>query len=145
MKRILFVCTGNTCRSPMAEGILKKIAKDDEYIIESAGIMALDGESACNDAILSCKEIDIDISNHKSKSISKVKNLEEVDLFIVMSESHADILKKLSVPENKIVVLGGGIPDPYLKGIAEYRRTRDKIKAELINLYGKMRDGLVDN
>ena len=107
--------------------------------------MALDGESACNDAILSCKEIDIDISNHKSKSISKVKNLEKVDLFIVMSESHADILKKLNVPENKIVVLGGGIPDPYLKGIAEYRRTRDKIKAELVNLYGKMRDGLIDN
>ena len=33
----------------------------------------------------------------------------------------------------------------YLKGIAEYRRTRDKIKAELVNLYGKMRDGLIDN
>ena len=145
MKRILFVCTGNTCRSPMAEGIFKKITEPDEYIIESAGIMALGGESACNDAITACKELDIDISNHKSRSIAKAGNLGEIDLFVVMSDSHSDILERLNVPKSKIIVLGGGVPDPYLRGIDEYRRTRDKIKDELVNLYSKIRDDLVDS
>ena len=71
MKRILFICTGNTCRSPMAEGIFKKISNSNKYTAESAGLMVSNASSASNDAINVCQEIGIDISKHKSKSITE--------------------------------------------------------------------------
>ena len=68
-KRVLFLCTGNSCRSQMAEGILRKLA-GDIYEISSAGTKP----STVNPlAIKSMKEIGIDISNHRSKSVDEFK------------------------------------------------------------------------
>ena len=97
LKRILFVCTGNTCRSPMAEGIFKKITKPNEYIIESAGLMTSNGNEASQNAIEVCKEIGVDISAHKSKPITEIDNINQVDLFVAMTDSHAQVLKKLNI------------------------------------------------
>ena len=128
----------------MAEGIFKKITKPNEYIIESAGLMALSGERASSNAIEACKEIDVDISTHKSKPITEIDNIDQVDLFVTMTYSHAQVLKKLNISEDKIIILGEGIPDPYMMDINEYRKTRDKIREALNDLYKKIRVDKID-
>lgn len=112
--KILFVCTGNTCRSPMAQGIMQaklneRGIKDIE--VESAGVATLGGDAVSPNAVEAVKKYNADISNHRSRQISKYL-LDESDLIIGMTQSHIDALKPY-VNENKLRVLGDGIPDPY--------------------------------
>lgn len=124
--KILFVCTGNTCRSPMAEGIFKSLTSD--IFTESAGTAGLDGEPASNNAVLACGEIGIDISSHKSRMINETI-IDEADLLVAMNGSHMDFLLKLEVNPEKVVLLGEGIPDPYMGDLSVYRSCRDAVKA----------------
>lgn len=85
---ILFVCTGNTCRSPMAEALLK--SRTDEYQVESAGIYAGEGERANKHTIAVLKEKNIPIV-HKSQGITEQK-LHWADLILTMTTSHKQSL-----------------------------------------------------
>ena len=94
---IIFVCTGNTCRSCMAEGIFRAVAsveeKESDFRAISRGLHALDGDSASEHSINALKNLwDIDISLHKSKML----NFQEVlqgDLLLTMTRAHRDIIK----------------------------------------------------
>ncbi len=122
MKKIVFVCTGNTCRSPMAEGYLKSKNRKDLEVL-SRGIAA-DGSAVSENSVLSMSELGIDISAHISKQLT-FSDIDESTVFITMSASHADILEGLGLDKMKIFVLG--IPDPYGGDLLEYKACRDEI------------------
>lgn len=122
MKKIVFVCTGNTCRSPMAEGYLKS-KKDKGYEIISRGLSA-DGSPAATHSVAVMLEKGIDISSHKSTQMTYA-DTEGADAIICMSSSHAELLEALGFDKLKIYVLG--INDPLGGDIDTYRRCRDEI------------------
>lgn len=137
---ITFICTGNTCRSPMAEGIAKKIIadkyNDSGITVSSAGVSASNGSAPSENSVIVCEELGIDISAHRSSSVTH-DLLESTDIFAVMTKSHAEILKFYGIPEDKIVVLGGGIPDPFSGSVMIYRKCRDVIADAVDELLAK--------
>ncbi|MDP8262323.1 MAG: low molecular weight protein arginine phosphatase [Candidatus Ancaeobacter aquaticus] len=106
MTTILFVCTGNSCRSPMAEGILKNLLrKKYDFKIMSAGTAALEGLSASPHAVEALKKRGIDISGHISRSISE-DMIQKSYLVIVMAEEHKkSIIKKYPDAAHKVHLL----------------------------------------
>ena len=139
--KVLFVCIGNTCRSPMAKGIFEDLVRNDnDFECDSAGIACDGDEPAAKEAIEVCKEIGVDISNHKSKKITSIPALNSFDLYIVMTHEHYVMLKLLRVKEDKIKILDNGILDPYSMDEDMYRKTRDQIKKSLEMLYNDLID-----
>ena len=103
---ILFVCTGNTCRSPMAEGFGRSIAakknqcnidqlKKNGYHISSAGVMAIDGHPASPEAVVACQSRGVDISGHRSKLISR-EMINSADYILAMSEAHYNTILSIA-------------------------------------------------
>lgn len=87
--KIMFICTGNTCRSAMADGLAKKIVKEKNLDIEvcSAGIFAQTGEHASYNSIAIMKEYDVDIALHKATSVDE-SNIKEMDLILCATKTH---------------------------------------------------------
>lgn len=104
---ILFVCTGNTCRSAMAEGIFEKMLKESaedntRLNIISAGIFALSGISPTSEAIKVMAEQGIDISQHIATQVQE-DLVKRADLILVMSYAHKDyIATKYIFAQDKI-------------------------------------------
>ena len=109
-KAILFVCTGNTCRSAMAEGIFRKMLKertedDSKFNIISAGTSALPGMSPTLEAIKVMNEQGIDISRHIATQV-KEDLVKKADLILVMSDTHKYYIKtKFTFAQDKIYLL----------------------------------------
>lgn len=127
---ILFVCTGNTCRSPIAEEYLRFIKND--ITVKSCGLCA-SGSSVSENSAKVMLEIGIDINNHISNQINP-DIIDWADRIICMSQSHRDILNSLGV---KAEVLGNGISDPFGCDIETYRQCRDEIILEIDKLFNR--------
>jgi len=110
IKTILFVCTGNTCRSAMAEGIFKKILKErkednSSFNILSAGISALPGISPTPEAIKVMSEQGIDISQHHAQELRE-EIIKKADLILVMANEHKEYVhKEFPFAQNKTFLL----------------------------------------
>lgn len=126
---ILFVCTGNTCRSPMAAALMRRRldrAGAGDIIVDSAGLAA-GGEPVTSEAAAVMKEIGIDIAGRRSRPLTEAL-CREADIIAVMTPGHAAALAAYGVPPEKVRLLGGGIPDPYGGSAAVYRRTREALE-----------------
>lgn len=136
---ILFVCTGNTCRSPMAEGYLRS-KKLDGITVISRGL-ASDGSPVSLNSKTAMAEVGIDISGHISRQITD-RDIKNADKIICLSPSHRAVLLSAGVPQEKLYILGNGISDPFGGDITVYRRCRDEIFAAIDEL---QKDGFFGN
>ena len=105
----MFVCTGNICRSPMAHMYMQKklydLNKENEFLISSCGINAIQGQSATGNAIEVMKKYDIDLTSHRATSIEN-SNILDCDLIIVLAHIHKiQILQIYPMLNNKIFTL----------------------------------------
>ena len=127
MKKIIFVCTGNTCRSPMAMFLFNKIAKDRnlEYVADSAGLAAF-GDSINENSVKALAKIDINNIDYTSKNLNFYM-VDEADYIVTMTAEHKNALIGVGVDQNKILVLGNGIADPYGGDEEVYSRCLENI------------------
>jgi len=104
MKKILVLCTGNSCRSQILEGWLKTFSNGD-YLVFSAGVEA---HGINKDAIYYMNEVDIDLSNHTSDLIEKYRDI-KFDLFVTVCDSAKE---SCPIVPNYAKIIHRNIDDP---------------------------------
>lgn len=136
MPHVLFVCTANICRSPVAEGILRdRLQKRglQEWTVASAGTWALEVRGASRNSVLLMEEAGIDISNHQAKIVTP-ERLKQADLILTMELGHAEALQ-IEFPEHahKVYLLTEmigqryNVEDPYRRDLSAYRRMVEEV------------------
>ena len=140
-KTIIFVCTGNVCRSPMAAGLfydkLVRANAAGSVRVRSAGTWALEGQPASAYALQVMAERDLDISTHHGRNLTQA-DVDDADLILVMTLRHKEaIAQDFDGTDGKVHLLSAlagpsyDIQDPYGGSIIEYRRTAAEL-ADLI-------------
>jgi protein-tyrosine phosphatase len=147
-ERVLFVCTGNVCRSPMAVGLLRRLLADrlgvepaDDALeargfrISSAGTAGLEGSPATVEAARAAGELGADLSDHSSRPLTPAV-LDGADRVYVMTSAQRRVILTFAPDAwTRIALLdrtGEDIPDPYHKPIEDYRRTAEHIRRALL-------------
>lgn len=141
--KILFVCTGNTCRSAMAAAMMNDIAvkNDLDILVDSAGIFAPIGECAADNAIAAMRERGIDLSLHRTKPLTD-DLIDMADVILTMTEAHKMIVEGMA-KDKVFTLLGysgseGDIPDPFGGDLEEYKETADEIYDVLVDIAEKL-------
>lgn len=140
---LLFVCTGNTCRSPMAERLMRHLCRGvPGWSFSSAGLFALDGAPASEEAVKVLREKDLDLSDHRSRMLTP-EMLEAADRVVPMTRSHRGLIveahpaaaeKTRTLHSFRITEPEADVMDPFGGTLDTYRITRDEIESALTDL-----------
>lgn len=134
-KRVLFVCTGNTCRSPMAEAIFRRATRDrQDYQVKSAGVSASNGTPCSLDTRNVCADLELEIEDFTSQVVTE-ELLEEATHVFTMTKGHLAALEEgypqfsakyylvCEFVEIEGKGFGADVPDPIGMGPAAYQDT----------------------
>src|SRR5213596_1704841 len=145
MRTILFVCTGNVCRSPMAEGLFRQAVKGrGDFCVLSAGVGAIDGQPPSAYAVQALRELGIDISQQRSRMLT-AELVNQADYIFGMTHGHVDAINLLYPQavektfllrefDDTLDVFGKDISDPIGGSLEVYLECRDQIEQGLASM-----------
>ncbi|MCR3923116.1 MAG: low molecular weight protein arginine phosphatase, partial [Firmicutes bacterium] len=131
-KMLLFLCTGNTCRSPLAQVLAEALLQEaalSEWVVASAGLSALAGMSASSHALTVAHTLGLDLSAHQSRPLTAAL-AQRADKILVMTSAHKEVLlqhfpqfaSKVSTLKESCASMGD-VQDPYGGSVAVYMDT----------------------
>lgn len=139
--RVLFVCSGNTCRSPLAEALFRRMLAEagrPDIRVGSAGSAAIDGAPASEGAYLVALEQGLDLSEHRARLLTR-ELVEGADLILAMSRGHLARLDRLGAGDRAhllgdyagITGAGAEVRDPFGSDVETYRATLMQLRVML--------------
>ena len=144
-RSILFVCTGNICRSPTAEGVFRSLAQKAglELRIESAGLGDWHvGQAPDERAQHHARSRGYDLSPQRARQV-RSRDFEEFDLILAMDSGHLRELQRLAPSKHRakvrLFVADRDVPDPYYGGPAGFEHVLDLVEAQCASLLEELR------